>query len=86
MQKFEVGDTVEKKSSDSFFCGMVVAVFPKVNGTMRLVVENPDGILHVMSPSQVERVEKDSPAWSMVFSSGILFADWVERNGGITNA
>jgi hypothetical protein len=46
---FKVGDKVEKVGGDYTFVGHVVAVFPKLSGAIRLVVEDDRGVLHVYS-------------------------------------
>lgn len=46
---FKVGDKVEKVGGDYTFVGYVVAVFPKLSGAIRLVVEDDRGVLHVYS-------------------------------------
>jgi len=46
---FIVGDQVEKIGGDYTFVGYVVAVFPKLSGAIRLVVEDDRGVLHVYS-------------------------------------
>jgi hypothetical protein len=48
-----VGDRVEKIGGDYTFRGVVVAVFCKRSGVVRVVVENDDGILHIFSPGQL---------------------------------
>lgn len=55
-----VGTPVRRKDSEYLFQGIVVAVFPKLNGAIRLVVEGTQdgnkGMLHVMSEKNLERV------------------------------
>jgi len=46
---FIVGDQVEKIGGDYSFVGYVLAVFAKLSGAMRLVVEDDRGVLHVYS-------------------------------------
>lgn len=46
---FKVGDKVEKVGGDYTFVGYIVAVFPKLSGAIRLVVEDDRGVLHVYS-------------------------------------
>jgi hypothetical protein len=48
-----VGDCVEKIGGDYTFRGVVVAVFSKRSGAVRVVVENDDGILHIFNPGQL---------------------------------
>ena len=47
--QFKVGDLVEKVGGDYTFVGHVVAVFAKLSGAIRLVVEDDRGVLHVYS-------------------------------------
>ncbi len=49
----KVGDKVIKDSGDYTFEGEVVSVFWKKSGAVRIVVENPAGILHVFSEKNV---------------------------------
>lgn len=53
-----VGTPVRRKDSEYLFQGIVVAVFPKLNGAIRLVVEGTQegnkGMLHVMSEKNLE--------------------------------
>jgi len=53
MCKFKIKERVEKITGDYKFEGYVVAVFQKLNGTWRLVVENPAGILHIYSENNL---------------------------------
>ena len=46
MALFAVGDKVEKVGGDYTFVGHVVAVFAKISGAIRLVVEDDRGVLH----------------------------------------
>lgn len=56
---FMIGDMVEKESEDSYFFGQIVSIFEKTTGVERLVVESPDGVLHIMSPKQVHPVSSE---------------------------
>lgn len=47
--QFKVGDAVKKNGGDYIFDGIVVSVFTKLSGKIRLVVEDDRGILHVFS-------------------------------------
>jgi hypothetical protein len=47
--QFKVGDKVEKVGGDYTFVGVVVSVFQKLSGAVRLVVEDDRGVLHVYS-------------------------------------
>jgi hypothetical protein len=53
--QFQVGDDVEKTTGDYRYRGTVVAVFRKLNGAERLVVENSDGMLFIFNDRQLER-------------------------------
>jgi hypothetical protein len=46
---FRVGDPVAKVGGDYRFDGIVVAVFAKLSGARRYVVEDDRGILHIYS-------------------------------------
>lgn len=52
----EIGDNVEKATGDYKFSGVVVAVFKKLSGKVRVVVENQDGILHIFSESNLVKL------------------------------
>ena len=54
MNKFTVGDLVEKVGGDYTFSGQVVAVFEKISGQVRIVVEDDRGILHIFSEKNLE--------------------------------
>lgn len=47
--KYNVGDKVSKIGGDYTFDGIVVAVFLKLSGATRYVVEDDRGVLHVYS-------------------------------------
>jgi hypothetical protein len=53
-----IGDRVRKTSH---FYGWVVAVFTKRNGAMRVVVENEDGILHILSMPGLSLADEEAP-------------------------
>jgi hypothetical protein len=55
--QFKVGDLVEKVGGDYTFVGHVVAVFAKLSGAIRLVVEDDRGVLHVYSEKILRSVE-----------------------------
>lgn len=46
---FKIGDKVEKVGGDYQFVGVIVSVFQKLSGAIRLVVEDDRGVLHVYS-------------------------------------
>jgi len=53
---FKVGDHVEKVGGDYTFVGTVVAVFCKLSGAIRLVVEDDRGVLHVYSEKNLRHL------------------------------
>jgi hypothetical protein len=55
--QFKVGDKVEKVGGDYTFVGYVVAVFAKISGAIRLVVEDDRGVLQVYSEKILRSVE-----------------------------
>jgi len=55
--KFNIGDQVVKEGGDYRFTGLVVAVFLKRSGAIRVVVENDDGIVHVFNETQLQLVK-----------------------------
>lgn len=59
---YNVGERVFKFAGDYKFNGVIVSVFAKTSGNIRYVVENPDGILHIFSESQLT-VVKDVPQY-----------------------
>jgi hypothetical protein len=53
---------VLKVGEDSTFEGVIVSVFTKRNGrTVRYVVENDDGVLHIASLKQLKWIASISP-------------------------
>jgi hypothetical protein len=53
--RFKMGDHVLKQGEDSIFEGYVVSAFLKLNNkTVRYVVENEDGVLHIASEKQLK--------------------------------
>jgi hypothetical protein len=52
-----VGQEVYKAGGDYTFRGRVAVIFAKRAGQVRLVVENPDGMLMILNPAQVEAVQ-----------------------------
>lgn len=53
-----VGDFVRKSKGDYRFEGYVVSVFRKLNGhSVRYVVENDAGILHIFNGNQLEKFD-----------------------------
>lgn len=49
----KTGDEVEKVGGDYRYRGVVVAVFEKRSGAVRVVVENDGGMLFIFSPAQL---------------------------------
>jgi hypothetical protein len=56
--KYKVGDNVSKVGGDYTFDGVVVSVFQKSSGVIRLVVEDDRGILHVYSEKNLKLKEE----------------------------
>ena len=54
---FEVGQRVIKDSGDYTYNGIVVSVFAKRSGAVRLVVENDDGMLFIFNEKQLKLVQ-----------------------------
>lgn len=54
----QIGDKVWKHTGDYTFHGEIRAVLQKLSGKTRVVVENPDGILHIFSPEQLMYLTK----------------------------
>lgn len=55
----QIGERVEKTGGDYRFVGEVVAAFRKRNGkSIRFVVENDDGVLHIFSDGQLSPVSE----------------------------
>jgi hypothetical protein len=55
-------DRVLKVGEDSTFEGVIVSVFTKRNGrTIRYVIENDDGVLHIASLKQLKWMASISP-------------------------
>jgi hypothetical protein len=59
---FKIGDKVKKVGGDYTFEGIVVAVFPKLSGAIRLVVEDDRGVLHVYSEKILAYIDGPSIA------------------------
>ena len=63
LMKFIVGQRVVKEGEDSRFEGEVVAASVKRNlKTMRYVVENDDGVLHIASERQLRLAMPKAPS------------------------
>ena len=62
LMKFIVGQRVVKQGEDSRFEGEVVAAFVKRNlKTLRYVVENDGGVLHIASERQLQLAMPKAP-------------------------
>jgi hypothetical protein len=53
---FKLGEHVDKVGGDYTFAGTVVAVFLKLGGAIRYVVEDDRGVLHVYSEKNLELI------------------------------
>jgi hypothetical protein len=49
-----LGSSVRKKGGDYTFEGIIVSVFTKKSGVLRMVVEDDRGVLHIFSASQLQ--------------------------------
>ena len=62
LMKFIVGQRVVKEGEDSRFEGAVVAAFVRRNmRTLRYVVENDDGVLHIAGERHLRLVMPKAP-------------------------
>lgn len=62
LPRFRVGDHVEKVGGDYSFRGRVVCLFVKLDQkSMRYVVENSDGVLHIYSDKNLKIDVPDFP-------------------------
>jgi len=59
MKEFNVGDLVSKTGGDYRFDGTVVAVFAKLSGAVRYVVEDDRGVLHIYSGNNLTAMNKE---------------------------
>lgn len=50
----KVGDKVSKVGGDYRFDGVIVAVFNKLSGAERIVVEDDRGVLHIYSEKNLK--------------------------------
>lgn len=57
--QFKVGDKVEKVGGDYTFVGVVVSIFQKLSGAVRLVVEDDRGVLHVYSEKNLRLIDQN---------------------------
>ena len=57
MNELQIGDTVKKVGGDYKFKGKVIVVFLKLSKAVRVVVENKDGVLHIFSPQQLQKIK-----------------------------
>ena len=49
-----IGDKVEKVGGDYTFNGIIVSIFKKLSGKVRIVAEDDRGILHIFSEKNLE--------------------------------
>ena len=52
----KIGDKVKKITGDYKFEGTIVAEFAKIDGKIRYVAENSDGILHIYSAKNLAKI------------------------------
>ena len=52
----QVGDTVEFDGTDSYYKGIVVAMFEKIGGSLRCVVEDDRGLLLIKNPARAKKI------------------------------
>lgn len=62
MIDLKLGDLVYKNTGDYTFRGIIVAVFQKLGGEWRVVVENTEGILMILNERQLVRAKEPSRA------------------------
>lgn len=55
--KYQIGQRFEKQGGDYRFVGTIVAVFTKLNGIVRYVGENDDGLLFIFNEVAIEPIE-----------------------------
>lgn len=55
----DVGNTVEFKGQDSYYKGVVVALFKKLNGAVRCIVEDDRGLLLIKDPSKAKVLKEE---------------------------
>lgn len=56
-----VGDTVEFKGKDSYFKGIIVSVFTKLDGeSVRCVVQDRRGLLLIKNPKDAIKINEDT--------------------------
>lgn len=51
--KYQIGQKFEKRGGDYRFKGTIVAAFTKLNGTIRYVGENSDGLLFIFNEDAI---------------------------------
>lgn len=52
-------DLVQYEGADHRFCGVVRSIFEKESGAVRCVVENPDGLLHILNPDKLTHISEE---------------------------
>jgi len=55
--KYQVGQQFEKIGGDYHFRGTIVAAFTKLNGTIRYVGENEDGLLFIFNEGAISPID-----------------------------
>ena len=61
MSDIVVDDIVKRVSSDYTFVGVVRAVFPKLSGLTRYVVEDDRGVLFIWNRKNMELLDENNP-------------------------
>lgn len=57
------GDAVAKEGGDYRFDGIVVAIFDKLHGGVRVVVEDERGLLFIFNPKQLRVTKRRAVVW-----------------------
>lgn len=55
--QFALGDEIVKTGGDYRFSGVIVSIFRKRDGPVRVVAENSDGLLFIFNPAQIALVK-----------------------------
>ena len=58
MVNINIGDLVEFNGQDSYYIGVVVTVFEKLNGAVRCVVEDDRGLLLIKDPARARILKR----------------------------
>lgn len=80
----QIKDRVKKVGGDYTFEGVVVAMFNKLGGEVRYVIEDDRGILLIMNPRQIVKVGPTEMDYAAVERRIVAQAnpDWAERPSG----